>query len=201
MIVAIILAGGEGSRIGGGKSQRLLRGRTLLQWATSNARAQVDCAALSLRAHEDGGAAADQGLKPLFDDPNIEGPIAGLSAALVWARSEGAEWLLSIPCDTPFAPRDLAERLLSAANVDSAPAAIAQSGGVKHPACAVWSVTLAGQLLQYLAAGRLSLIGFADYVGCATVDWPRTPFDPFFNINTPEDLMKAERIAVQYSIG
>lgn len=196
MIAAVILAGGEGSRIGGEKPLRLLRGRTLLEWAFANARVQCDRVAVSVR---DGNELAGATLLPLLvDDRQKEGPLAGLSAALEWASREGADWVLTLPCDTPFAPHDLAARLFDAASHAQTSCAIARSGGVAHPACAIWRTNLNAQLVDYLAAGRLSVIGFAERARCGIAEWKSTPFDPFFNVNTPADLDEAERIAAQF---
>jgi molybdopterin-guanine dinucleotide biosynthesis protein A len=136
----------------------------------------------------------------LFDKPTISGPIAGLATAIDWARDEGAEWLLSIPCDTPFVPADLAERLLFAATAAAAPAAIAQSNGVRHPACGLWSTRLGDALARYLARGRLSLIGFVDSIEGEPITWPTDPFDPFFNVNTRAELAEAEGIAAKFDL-
>ena len=195
MIVAAIFAGGEGLRMGGDKFLRRIRNRTMLELALACAKAQADRVALSVRdSTQDLGA--DQS-PLLLDDRRTAGPIAGLAAALTWAHAEEAGWVLTLPCDTPFAPRDLAARLGQAAKRSTALAAIARSDGVAHPACALWSVSLIAPLADYIAEGRLSLIGFAERVGCAIADWPVAPFDPFFNVNTPEDLARAELIADQ----
>ncbi len=127
------------------------------------------------------------------DAPGIAGPIAGLAAALRHAREVGHELLLTIPCDSPFLPVDLAERLRNAI-VPEAGAALAESGGVLHPACALWRNQTFDALAPYLAGSRLSLRGFAEDVGFATATWPVQPIDPFFNVNSREDLAAAERL-------
>jgi molybdopterin-guanine dinucleotide biosynthesis protein A len=167
----VILAGGEGRRIGGGKPQRRLGGETLLDRALRRARSwsgQVLVAA---------GEGSD-----LEDDPAIAGPLGGVAAAL--ALGDDA---LTIPCDMPFLPDDLPARLTGDAAV-----IVASSGGRLHPVCALWKARAREALPAYLATGRRSLTGFAEAAGYETVEWLGDPFDPFFNINDEADLARAE---------
>lgn len=191
-IVAAILAGGKGARMGGRKPERELRGRSLLKWVAACARAQTSLIAVVVRGKNPTAVA---GVRVLRDDPHLLGPIAGLKTALVWARREGATWLLTLPCDTPFAPSDLAARLRCAADGARAPASLASSGDLLHPACALWRTDLGESLDAYAESGRSSLTGLAEAVGYVAVDWPTLPLDPFFNINTLADLAESERIA------
>lgn len=193
MIVAAILAGGDGRRIGGRKPEHHLLGRPLLEWVAACARSQSDRLAVAKR--REGADAQSPDMRVLRDDERLAGPIAGLQSALRWAEAEGATWLLTLPCDTPFAPSDLVARLRLAADDLGAPVAMARSAGVLHPACAIWRPGLAAALEAYLELGRSSLIGFAESVGYAAADWPVDAADPFFNVNTPDDLLEAARLA------
>jgi molybdopterin-guanine dinucleotide biosynthesis protein A len=164
----LVLAGGEGRRIGGGKPQRLLCGETLLDRALRFARGWSDEVEVA-----DGST----------DAPGIGGPLGAVAAAL----AVGGD-LLTIPCDMPFLPADLAERL----GRTEAAAAVAESGGRLHPVCALWRARAAHGLHAYLATGRRSLHGFAAAMGYEPVAWPAAPIDPFFNVNHAEDLARAE---------
>lgn len=177
----LILAGGDGSRIGGGKPQRMLGGATLLDRAVARARAWSDCIAVSARSRGQIGATD---LPLLRDPPGLEGPLAGLAAA----RTLDRPTILTLPCDMPFLPDDLADRL--AAALSGHGAALAASGGHVHPVCALWRSEALDRLDAYAATGRRSLIGFAETVGYAAVEWPG---EPFFNVNSPADLAEAER--------
>ena len=167
----VILAGGEGRRIGGGKPQRLLSGETLLNRALRRARSWSDEVLVAARAGGD-----------IADAPAIEGPLGGVAAALALGGD-----VLTIACDMPFLPDDLPQRLIG----DKA-ATLAASGGRLHPVCALWKAEARAALPTYLATGRRSLTGFAEAAGYAAVEWPVEPFDPFFNINDPADLARAE---------
>jgi molybdopterin-guanine dinucleotide biosynthesis protein A len=169
----VILAGGEGRRIGGGKPGRMLGGETLLDRALRRARSWSDNVLVAARVGGD-----------IQDDPAIEGPLGGVAAALALGGD-----VLTIACDMPFLPDELPARLTS-----DAAATVASSGGRLHPVCAFWKIEAADGLPAYLATGRRSLTGFAEAVGCRAVEWPAEPFDPFFNINDAADLARAEEL-------
>ena len=188
-IVAVILAGGAGSRIGGGKTSRRLGGRTLLDRASNQAGKWSDRVAVAVREPDQ---AKGTRLRIILDDSEIEGPLAGLAAGLRYARDEHAEAVLTLPADMPFLPADLGERLQDA--IGGSAAAIACSGGRLHPVCGLWRTASLDQLADYVASGQRSLQGFAEAIGSVAVEWPTAPADPFFNINRAEDLAAAERL-------
>ncbi len=183
--LVVILAGGEGARMGGAKPLRMLGGERLVDRALRMARAWSDDVRLALRE-------ADQvrlaGAPVLLDDPAVEGPLAGLRSALSAARGAGRDTVLTIPCDAPFLPRNLESRLQAAIDVNGA--ALAASGPDLHPTCALWRTEALDLLPDYVASGRRSLIGFAEMAGYTLVDWDTRHF---FNLNRPEDLAEAER--------
>ncbi len=188
-IAAVVLAGGEGRRIGGAKPQRTLAGRTLLERAVGQASAFSDLTAVAVRGLPPAGA--DNGLA-LIEDAPWEGPLGGLAAALAFARLRGRAAVLTLPCDMPLIPTDLASRL--AATLGGHGAALAASGGRLHPVCGLWRVETLDALPAYAATGQRSLKGFAAAVGCVTAEWPAGPVDPFFNVNTADDLARAEAL-------
>lgn len=177
----IILAGGEGSRIGGAKPLRRLAGRTLLDRAIERASDWSDEVVAAVR---DSAQVGGVGVPILIDPPGLEGPLGGLASALRLERRT----VLTIPCDMPFLPDDLLERL--AAALPGHAAAVAASGGHVHPVCGLWRTDALAQIRAYAATGRRSLVGFAEAIGYAAVEWPE---DSFFNINSPENLAQAER--------
>ena len=188
-LAVVVLAGGEGSRMGGDKPLRMLGGKRLIDRAAEFARSWSEVIAVAVRNPGQAGAVD---LECIVDEEGIDGPLAGLAAALRFAQDAGCQGVLTIPADMPFLPPELGQRL--AAGIGGAGAAIAGSGGELHPVCALWKVSASGTLLNYLATGRRSLRGFAEAVGLQRVDWPVDPVDPFFNINSPADLATAERL-------
>ncbi|MES2001007.1 MAG: molybdenum cofactor guanylyltransferase [Pseudomonadota bacterium] len=186
-IAVVVLAGGEGRRIGGNKPLRLLGDRSLLDRAVELGRQWSDMIAVAVRneAQVKGGDCAC-----VLDDPTIAGPLGGLVAALRFARDAGADAVLTLPADMPFLPDDLLGRLDHA--LGDRRAAIASSGGQLHPVCGLWLTAAIDGVPNYLASHRRSLSGFAKAVGYAAAEWPAGPNDPFFNINSADDLAVAE---------
>ena len=188
-IEAVILAGGEGARMGGDKPSRRLGQGTLLDHVLARAFFWNLPCVLAVRDAEQGMIAPDL---PLLLDEGGEGPIAGVAAALRHAERESLDAVLTLPCDTPLLPVDLLGRLRDPVGT-GALAAVASSGGRLHPSCALWSVKAATALDDYLIEGR-SLKGFAARLDACIVEWPVVPYDPFFNVNSETDLAEAERL-------
>ena len=182
--LTVILAGGEGRRIGGAKPLRMLGGERLIDRAVRTARLWSDDLRLALREQ---GQVLSVDLPVLVDDPDIQGPLAGLRSALHGGQEAQRRFVLTIPCDVPFLPRDLAPRLMS--GIDDRLAALAASGLNVHPTCALWRVEALDQLPAFLESGRRSLVGFAEAVGFARVEWGE---ENFFNVNSGADLAEAE---------
>ncbi len=191
--LGVILAGGRGSRMGGGdKGFRTVGGRTVMERVLDRLRPQV--ASVILNANGDPGRFAPLGL-PIVPDslPEQPGPLAGVFAALDWAaaHARALDWAVSVPGDAPFLPADLVARLHEARG--QAEMACAVSGGRTHPVIALWPVAARTRLRETLAAGQRKVGAFT--AGAALAEWPVTPVDPFFNVNTPEDLAEADRLA------
>ena len=184
-----LLAGGQGRRIGGAKAQRRLGDLTLMEHAVRRAAAWNAPMVLVLRSAADG---CSHGLRVIQDDAAIPGPLGGLAAAMADAEAAGLEAVLTVPCDMPFLPADLPDRLLAALQPGVA-VAVAESGGRRHPITALWRPQVAEALRDRAGHQQLSLRGLADQVGSVAVNWSTEDGDPFFNINTPEDLDQAAR--------
>ena len=129
----------------------MLGGETLMARALRTARGWSDEVTVVVREPAQAGDAPY-----VLDDPAIAGPLGGFAAALRHAREEGHGRVLTLPCDMPFVPADMGERLDSALG---AGAAIAASGGSLHPVCGVWAIAALDRLNAYLATGRRSLRG------------------------------------------
>jgi molybdopterin-guanine dinucleotide biosynthesis protein A len=203
-IPGVLLAGGLARRMGGGdKPMRQIGGQTIL--ARVIARLAPQCDGLVLNANGDPARFAAFGLPVVADTiEGFPGPLAGVLTGLDWAAAQRpvAKWLLSAAADCPFLPRDLVARLHAAQLESGAPIAVAASGGQSHHVVALWSVTLREELRAGLASGEARGVGrwIASH-DAATATWPTEPYDPFFNANTADDLVEAERIAALDGIG
>lgn len=192
----VILAGGQARRMGGGDKGLLpLGGRRLIDHVIDRLRPQ--CGTLAINANGDPARFAELGLPVLPDPvPGQPGPLAGILAAMDWATALGAGRVVTVAADTPFLPRDLVPRLLAAASPGGAVAESADGTGRlrAHPTFGLWPVALRDRLAQAIAGGERRLGVWASDVGAARVAFGSQPVDPFFNVNTPEDLAAAERL-------
>ncbi len=194
----VLLAGGLARRMGGGdKPMRTIAGRTILERVI--ARLAPQCDGLILNANGDPSRFAGFGLAVIADGvPDYPGPLAGILAALDWAAAQRPEvkLVLSAAADCPFLPRDLVARLAAAREEQNAELAVAASGGWSHPVIGLWSVALRDALRHALVKEDIRKIDrWTARYRLATVSWPTTPLDPFFNANTVEDIAEAERLA------
>ncbi|KPP84004.1 MAG: molybdopterin-guanine dinucleotide biosynthesis protein MobA [Rhodobacteraceae bacterium HLUCCA08] len=184
---AVILAGGRGRRMGGtDKALMWLGGRPMLSHVIDRLAPQAG--ALAINANGDPARFATFGL-PVLPDPvaGFAGPLAGILAALDWALAQGAQSVVTVAADTPVFPADLVDRLAAA----GAPAIAATADG-PHPVFGLWPVAAAPGLRAALDAGTRKVGDWAEAIGATPVRFEDTDPPPFFNINTPEDLARAE---------
>ncbi len=201
-VAGIILAGGLSRRMGGGdKPLGTLARRPLLDHVIARLKPQVG--ALALNANGDPGRFSGFGLPVVADTvEGFAGPLAGILAGLEWAAANtAASRIVSVAGDTPFFPDDLVSRLVEAATGRPAAIAVAASGGRWHPTFALWPLDLATDLRATLVDEEerraAAFIARHDHVEVdfAFPEAAGIAYDPFFNVNTPQDLAEAERLA------
>ncbi|AHI28971.1 molybdenum cofactor guanylyltransferase MobA [Marinobacter similis] len=188
---AVILAGGQANRMGGGDKGRLMLGdQSLIQRVIDRITPQVD--AVVLNANGDLNRFGDLGLPVVADSiPDFPGPLAGVLAGMDWAAEQGHEWLISVAADTPSFPLDLAERLAGC----NTPVVLAatpdpERGRLPQPTFGRWRVALRDDLRAALHDGVRKIRQWTQAQGESLVVFGQ---DDFFNINTPEDLAWAEQ--------
>ncbi|MFD1914231.1 molybdenum cofactor guanylyltransferase MobA [Halodurantibacterium flavum] len=196
-IAGVILAGGRATRMGGGdKGLRALGDRRLIDHVIDRLAPQV--ARVALNANGDPVRFADLGLPVLADSlPDHPGPLAGVLAGLDWAAAAGYAAIVTAAADTPFFPRDLVARLTAAAGPSGLALAATpdETGRLRrHPTFGLWPTALRDDLRAALADGLRKIVLWTDRHGAGTACFPVGPHDPFFNVNTPEDMALAEQI-------
>jgi molybdopterin-guanine dinucleotide biosynthesis protein A len=196
-IAGLILAGGRATRMGGEDKALLpVAGRPLVEHAIERLRPQVSMLALS--ANGDPRRFAWTGLPVIPDGvPGFAGPLAGILAGLEWAAERGADAVVSVAVDTPFFPSDLVARLKAAAEAEGATAAVAATRGPKgvrpHPTFGLWPVAGRGALAAAMADGMRRVRDWSAACGAATAVFDAEG-EPFFNLNTPDDLVRARAL-------
>lgn len=192
--LGVILAGGQATRMGGGdKGLLTLGGKTILSHVIDRLSPQVE--ALALNANGDPARFASYGLPVLPDSVDgFAGPLAGVLAGLDWAATRSATHIVTAAADTPFFPADLVPRLQLAAEEQGKPIALARTGNGRHPTFGLWPVALRDDLRAALKDGLRKVVLWTDKHGTAMADFPVKGFDPFFNVNTPDDLAEARRL-------
>ena len=198
--LGLVLAGGLARRMGGGDKARIaIGGVTILDRVLATLSGQ--CTGIIINANGDPKRFADTGLEVVPDTvPDFAGPLAGILAGLDWLAKQdnGVEWLVSVPGDCPFLPDDLVERLHQARREKGAGVrlACARSGEWRHPVVGLWPLALRADLRKALVEEDLRKIEvWTARHGIAIAEWPDKPIDPFFNVNTPEDAVRAEQVA------
>ncbi|HNV89759.1 molybdenum cofactor guanylyltransferase MobA [Thauera sp.] len=188
-ITGILLAGGQGSRMGGvDKGLVELAGRPMAAHALERLAPQVD--ALLINANQNLPAWQAFG-HPVFGDDigGFAGPLAGLHAGLLRAQHP---FVVTAPCDSPFLPADLVERLAAALHAADAQLAVAKTFGQPHPVFCLCRRNLADHLGAFLAAGGRKIdrwYGSLKVVEVAFDDEEAA----FRNVNTRDELAEAAR--------
>jgi molybdenum cofactor guanylyltransferase len=190
-VIGAIIAGGKSSRMGGEEKAFLkLSGKSILDLVIGRFDQQVD--RVVINANGDGRRFSETGLEVVPDILTaLTTPLAGLHACLQFAAD--SDFVVTVPSDTPFLPLDMAFRLLEKAQKEGA--AIAHSGGQDHFIIGAWKTSFVHELEAAIQKeGLYRVKDWAAHVSADIVMWPHLPHDPFFNVNSPEDLKLAEEI-------
>lgn len=204
-VVGVVLAGGEGRRMGPGalKPLRLLAGRPMVAHVVERLRPQV--MDLVIVANDPAPEFRGLDVPVIPDPPDIEeaarregrrlGPLAGILAGMEWARQHHPHsgWIVTAPADVPFLPLDLTVRLCGLMHVPEPDVLMVRHGKRREHTIAVWSVKLAADLRKaILEEGMRRVETFAQRYVFKELIWPGNAA-PFLNVNTPAELSEAMR--------
>ncbi len=200
-ILGVVLAGGLATRMGGSDKGLLQLGQqTILDEVLERFKPQVDDIVLNVNG--DPSRFAAFGLPCISDSlEGYLGPLAGVLAAIEYAREHGFDWVASVAADTPFFPTDFVSSALGKAAEVTAPVVLAssfdyeKSKWMRHPTFGIWHVSLEGSLRDALQSGIRKIVIWTDSVGGSEIQFVHesNSLDPFFNVNTPEELMIAQQ--------
>lgn len=186
-VTTVILAGGLGTRIGGDKGLQTLHGRALLSWVLGAV--SRDSEGILINANDAQEAYAHFGCRVIADQmPDWPGPLAGLHAALSSAHTD---YVMTVPCDTPFLPDDLITRLFDAQSLNATEATVAVVAGRRQPTIALYHKHVLPKLLAYLGSGGRKVNDWLDTLQLSEVVFDNVA--AFDNINSVEDLARANQ--------
>lgn len=186
-VLGVILAGGTSRRMNyHDKHQLLLDDNSILDHIIKSVDPQVET--LLFNSNND---AVEVELDMLPDIESGLGPMGGIYAGMIYAKQNGYDKLLTVPSDTPFLPKNLVYKFMKQIEM---PIVVACSNDQMHPTIALWSLELIEELKVALEQRNLRLMSWVAEHEHGLVNW-NDPIDPFFNINTPDDLKKAQSFA------
>jgi molybdopterin-guanine dinucleotide biosynthesis protein A len=193
-LAGVILAGGHSRRMGGGfKALAPLGGKPLIRHVIDRLLPQVRSLVLSVEKHVPDFEVF--GLPQVEDpSPGSRGPLGGLLSAL--ANMEvGCDWMLLVPCDAPFLPFELAQRLLGCALGDEQVGCVVRYDSEIQPTFSLWHRRLLPRLEEaVLEEGMAGFKQFLRDTPVAILEWEPSDPSPFFNINDPDALLEAARL-------
>ena len=195
--VGVVLAGGLSRRMGGGDKGLLdLDDRPILDHVIERIAPQVRVVILNANGDP---TRFDRWNRPVAADvlPDNPGPLVGILTGMDWAVANlpGIEWIVTVPTDAPFLPRDLVDRFFDAVKSQAADMACATSAGRRHPVCGLWPVGLRMELRSALVTHDIRKVdAWTAGFKVADIEFSADPIDPFFNANEPADLDEAHRL-------
>ena len=187
-VTGIVLAGGQGSRMGGvDKGLQVFQGKPMIEHVLARLGPQVDEVVINANRNID--AYASYGHRVIADEiEGFAGPLAGFERGLAHAQGE---LVLTVPCDSPFLPMDLVGRLRSAMQGADAELAVARTGDQAHPVFCLMRRTVHPSLRDFLAAGERKIDRWYSRLRVVEVAFDDEA-DAFLNINTREELANLE---------
>ncbi len=184
-ITGVILAGGKGSRMGGvDKGLIKFQGRPLVEHILERVKPQVN--EVVINANRNLQKYAGYGVKVVRDEQQeSQGPLAGIASAMAITTTP---LLLTTPCDSPFLPINLAQRLYLALTDNDVDLAVANTGKLQPVFCLV-KTDLRNSLMNFMAGGGRKIDLWYNQIRYTSADFSDIP-ECFTNINTPQDMKK-----------
>ena len=191
-ILGAVLAGGKSQRFGEDKSQVKLNGKLLIDYILSEIIDEfkeiliVSNKQIKFKNYEN--------ISLINDFKKDQGPLGGVLSAMKWAKEKNNkyEWISTFPVDTPFFKKEILQKFLSEINSEESKLFFIKSNNTRHNIFGIWSIDLMKKLEDDLNEGQRKVEVWANSVGVKVINMEFINKDPFFNINTKEDLEKAK---------
>ena len=193
-ILPVVLAGGKSKRFGEDKSQVQLGSKILIDYILSEI--INDFNEVIIVANEPIKHLSSDKITKIEDDKKDLGPLGGVFSAMKWIKNNNKkyQWIVTFPTDTPFFKISILNEFFSKINEKESELFFMKFNDKRHNIFGLWSMDLIDQLEKDLENGSRKVEKWANNIGVKIINMSFEKEDPFFNINTKEDLKKATKI-------
>tara|TARA_B110001452_G_scaffold241935_1_gene224411 strand:- start:150 stop:758 length:609 start_codon:yes stop_codon:yes gene_type:complete len=193
-ILAVVLAGGKSQRFGQDKSQVKLKGKILIDYILSEIIDEFNETLVVI--NEPINFMKSKKIIMIKDLKEGLGPLGGILSAMKWINKNNKDykWISTFPSDTPFFTKKELKNFYENIQIEKSKLFFIKSKKKRHNIFGLWSLDLMDQLESDLLKGERKVELWANSIGVSTVNIEYQNIDPFFNINTKEDLEKAEEL-------
>jgi molybdopterin-guanine dinucleotide biosynthesis protein A len=193
-ILGVVLAGGKSLRFGEDKSQVKLNNKSLIDHILSEILTEFK--ELLIVSNNSIEFNKSENISIISDFKNNLGPLGGVLTAMKWIKDNNKDyqWISTFPTDTPFFKNQILKDFHEKINLKNGKLFFIKSNNTRHNIFGLWSIELAYKLEKDLENGDRKVEDWANKVGVNIIDMKFEKNDPFFNINTKEDLEKAKDI-------
>ena len=193
-ILGVVLAGGKSLRFGKDKSQVKLNNKSLIDHILSEILTEFK--ELLIVSNNSIKFNKSEKISIIGDFKNNLGPLGGVLTAMKWIKDNNKDyqWISTFPTDTPFFKNQILKDFHDKINLKNGKLFFIKSNNTRHNIFGLWSIDLADKLEKDLENGDRKVEDWANKVGVNIIDMQFEKNDPFFNINTKEDLEKAKDI-------
>ena len=191
-ILGVVLAGGKSQRFGEDKSQVKLADKLLIDYILSEIQDEFN--ELLIISNNSIEFQKSEKISVINDFKKDLGPLGGVLSAMKWVKdnNKAYQWISTFPTDTPFFKNSILKNFFKKIHPEDGKLFFIKSNNTRHNIFGLWSVDLISKLEKDLEKGERKLESWANSVGVNTINMQFEKNDPFFNINTKEDLEKAK---------
>ena len=193
-ILGTVLAGGKSQRFGEDKSQVKLDGKLLIDHILDEIINEFK-EILIVSNNQINFKHSDK-ISMISDLKKDQGPLGGVLSAMKWVKESNKDykWISTFPVDTPFFKKEILQNFLREINSDESKLFFIKSNNTRHNIFGIWSIDLMEKLEEDLNYGKRKVEHWANDIGVKVIEMKFLNDDPFFNINSKEDLEKAKKI-------
>ena len=192
IILGTVLAGGKSQRFGEDKSKVKLNGTLLIDYILSQIIDEFK--EILVVSNNKIQFKNSEKISIIEDFEKGQGPLGGVLSAMKWVKKKNKDykWISTFPADTPFFKKEILQKFFKKIKIEESRLFFIKSNNIRHNIFGLWSIDLLGELEEDLKKGDRKVELWANKVGVKVIDMEFINEDPFFNINTKEDLKKAK---------